>query len=269
MRDCKLAPRPSQPDVPQHGLVSLWDMLQFHADRFVSIINHLFTIEHIIENDPADFWRSSGAYVAHRLEELEAQLRSLDLPVSAKKAADLQLMFRSETAMSALAKRYIEELRGRIEDELEGKQIFYMSDPQRFYSEPLRIFGYDINDKLPGVGEDLEEAAKCLALKQGTACVFHLMRAMEVAVRRVSEQIGINNTEREWGKLLSDVQDRVEAMEKGARRNEWSACHANLYHVKQAWRNSTMHPKNAYTPDQAEDVLRCVAAFMKHLSKLA
>jgi len=94
------------------------------------------------------------------------------------------------------------------------------------------------------------------------------MRAMEEAVKILGTKLGVANVEKEWGKILSDLTSKIEAMPKGTHRDEWSACHVNLYHVKQAWRNSTMHPKETYTNQQARDVLRAVRAFMQQLATL-
>lgn len=130
-------------------------------------------------------------------------------------------------------------------------------------------FGREVDDAFPRAAEEIAEAAKCLALQRNTACVFHLMRAMERAVARLSETIGTgHSTEKEWGKILSDIHQKIEAMPKGEERNRWSESHSHLYHVKQAWRNDTMHPKKTYTDDQAQAVFDAVRSFMRHLASL-
>ena len=78
----------------------------------------------------------------------------------------------------------------------------------------------------------------------------------------------MRHPDREWGKLLSDIDAKIEQMPKGDMRNAWSECHANLYHVKQAWRHGTMHPKETYTPDQAKEVFQAVRVFMIQLATL-
>ena len=57
-------------------------------------------------------------------------------------------------------------------------------------------------------------------------------------------------------------------MEKGDARDNWSQVHANLYHVKQAWRNDTMHPKATYTEEEAREVFDAMKAFMRHLATM-
>jgi hypothetical protein len=41
-----------------------------------------------------------------------------------------------------------------------------------------------------------------------------------------------------------------------------------LRHVKNAWRNPTMHPKRTYTEEEARDILNCVRSFMRELVKV-
>jgi hypothetical protein len=127
--------------------------------------------------------------------------------------------------------------------------------------------------KFPKAQEDLARAGDCLALQQSTAVVFHLMRAMEVVVQRLGKKLGVTNTDKEWGKILSDVHRAIEKMPNGTpkektKRNAWSEAHANLYHVKQAWRNETMHPKQTYDRAEALAVYTSMQVFMTHLAKL-
>ena len=125
-----------------------------------------------------------------------------------------------------------------------------------------------VEDKFPSSAEDVSEAAKCLALDLNTACVFHLMRAMEQTLKHLATALGIPNVEKEWGKLLWDIDGKIKSMPLGKDRDCWSESRANLYHVKQAWRNSTMHPKQTYTNTQARDVFNAVRAFMQQLATL-
>jgi HEPN domain-containing protein len=157
----------------------------------------------------------------------------------------------------------------RILDELEN-QVFLVLPPEAvpFYRQPYPVFGKDVDDGFPLASEDISEAAKCLSLNRATACVFHLMRAMEAAVQTLCTKLEIANPEREWGKLLSDIAKAIEKMPRDAVRNKWSETHTHLYHVKQAWRNDTMHPKQTYTPDEAKAIFEAVKVFMGGLASL-
>ena len=160
------------------------------------------------------------------------------------------------------------ELRNRLEDDLNEQWFLHIPtghvghyrDPEPFGSAVLNVFDES--------RDDIEAAGKCLALGQGTACVFHLMRATEACVQMLGTKLGVNNVEKEWGKILSDLKRKIDAMDKGDTKDKWSECHNNLFTVKQAWRNPTMHPKKTYTPDQAEEVFVAVRTFMRHLATL-
>ena len=54
-------------------------------------------------------------------------------------------------------------------------------------------------------------------------------------------------------------------MPKGRNRDTWSNVHSHLYHVKQTWRNDTMHPKTTYTETEAAAVFDAVRSFMVEL----
>jgi hypothetical protein len=163
----------------------------------------------------------------------------------------------------------VEALENRIHDELLSVQLYCVDSKNGNLMEASEaLFGEGVASRFPELSFDIEESGKCLALRRATASVFHLMRVMERAVQLISTSLNIKNPEREWGKLLSDIHAAIETMEKGARRDEWSAAHANLYHVKQAWRNTTMHPRKTYTEEQAEEIFRAVKAFMAQMSGL-
>lgn len=150
----------------------------------------------------------------------------------------------------------------------DNRLFFLRSQYAQYLDGDLEPFGCEVSDTFPLSSDDISESAKCLALERWTAAVFHLMRAMESTVQRLASCIGVVNVDREWGKLLSDISKKIEEMPKSGRRNQWSQSHAHLYHVKQAWRNDTMHPKATYTEEQASEVFTAVGSFMRHLAPL-
>ena len=51
-------------------------------------------------------------------------------------------------------------------------------------------FGPEVRKAFGDTVEDVAEAASCLGLERSTACVFHLMRALEAAAAVVASKIG-------------------------------------------------------------------------------
>jgi hypothetical protein len=157
----------------------------------------------------------------------------------------------------------------RFQDEMEGRYFFLLDDREAaLFDAKEPPFGDTVETAFSAAGEDIVEGAKCLGLARYTASVFHLMRAMECAVQALSEELKIEDCEREWGKLLSDMETKIKRMPKGEKKDSWSESHSHLYHVKQAWRNKTMHPKKTYTQEEAEAVFAAVRVFMRHLATL-
>lgn len=213
------------------------------------------------------------------IHQLGGQAENLGLPV-AKAAANrcayvlnqLEETAEGFTLPRVMVDRLVDygtQLNQIFSDEMAATQVYALRpDVAHLYSQVFGGFGEGVTDAFPNAAEDIEEAAKCLAVGRATACVFHLMRAMELAVRRMGERLEIPSAEKEWGKLLSEIGRKIEALPKGPHRNGWSEAHSHLYHVKEAWRNSTMHPKKTYTEIEAKAVFDAVRSFMRHLAPL-
>ncbi|AKH44309.1 HEPN domain-containing protein [Altererythrobacter atlanticus] len=212
---------------------------------------HLIVAE--AENVGLSMTQAAAGRVAYVLNQLQDTARGFTLP-------------------RHLVDRLIDygaQLNQTFSDEIASKKVYVLRpELAHLYSEASGGFGAEVIDTFPEAIEDIEEASKCLALGRSTACIFHLMRAMELAVRQMAGRLGILNVEKEWGKLLSEISGKVEKLPKGPDRDAWSEAHSHLYHVKQAWRNSTMHPKKTYTDVEAKAVFDAVGSFMRHLAPL-
>ena len=103
------------------------------------------------------------------------------------------------------------------------------------------------------------------------------MRVMEVGLRALGASLddpGLDpKTNPTWERILARG-DKELQKPLSERSPEWqkdeeffSAAHANLRAVKDAWRNPTMHVERRYDPEEAEDVWSVVKAFMRHLSQ--
>ena len=162
-----------------------------------------------------------------------------------------------------------------LKDDLSHVSLFALSETDADYFEGKQpLFGPDVDTAFPGTAtEDIAEAGKCLALGRGTATVFHLSRVMESAVRALGAKLGVkvidkNNIDLEWGTIIANMNTHINGMPPGAAKNEWAEATAFLLHVKTAWRNPTMHPKQTYTPEEARNIFAAMNAFMRHLATL-
>src|SRR3954452_1641436 len=80
-------------------------------------------------------------------------------------------------------------------------------------------FGENFTKALPSTVYEIDEAGKCHALGRSTACVFHLMRSLEIGVRATARCLGIPDpsrpAERNWGNILRSVKDEISRRTSG------------------------------------------------------
>jgi hypothetical protein len=163
------------------------------------------------------------------------------------------------------------ELNLRMADELD-KRFFLSVSPEEieYYRQQSPLFGQEVEDKFPSMSEDISEAGKCLALGRSTACVFHLMRVMEIGLRRVGTAIGVALTaSKNWQNILDEMNKRIRAMDqKDEKTKRYASASAHLYNVKLAWRNEVMHPKQTYTAEESKLLFSAVGVFIRDISNL-
>lgn len=143
-----------------------------------------------------------------------------------------------------------------------------------YFEQAKPIFGKEVAGSFPEAAEDISEAGKCFGVGRYTATVFHLMRAMEIALHRLGGKLGatVQNKHGEpitWGVILGNIGRKIDDLPKGAEQREWREVHLLLTNVNQAWRTETMHPKQTYTEEEAKTILDSCAAFMRRLALLS
>ena len=260
-------------------VVSLWDMLRFHADKFVEILNTLASLEALMA-DPHSL-ASNAPLLRHfdgTVQSLKKQLREMGLEVSAKKADQVHIgltnvKLRDADAWGIVLKRNCEELRERVAHELEGKALYYISDRVDLLSEEP-LFGDDVDGAFPSAQYDISEAGRCLALKRSTACVSHLMRALEVALASLAKALGLSLSTENWNTILNDIESEIRSRTKATHGPTWknrdepffAEAAAHLRFIKNGWRNHAMHARAKYTDEEAEAIYESVRSFMRHLS---
>jgi hypothetical protein len=155
---------------------------------------------------------------------------------------------------------------------LELRENLFMSVPAdraAFYAKP-QLFGEAVNKRFSGCQYDIEEAGSCYAAGRGTACAFHLMRVMEIAVQEFGAALGIAfTTEKNWQNILDEINKAIKSLPaKDSRTIALSQAAGHLYNVKVAWRNPTMHPRITYTLEETADLISAVKAFMTELAQV-
>ena len=215
---------------------------------------------------------SAAEAIRLTLDKLATNAAFADLDMVRKAAVRCSLSINGSTSCSAVA-AMLEDVRQRIADELGTRQFYYVNSRfAPYYEQPLA--GWDgVTDKFPAAIPDIEDAGKCLALGRGTACVFHLMRVMEVGLMALARRLGIPYAP-SWESYLTQINNKIaeKRKKKGVRwkRDEpvFRDISGDLQTVKVAWRNPTMHVRRRYEADEAEEVFRAVRGFMRRLAPI-
>jgi hypothetical protein len=103
-------------------------------------------------------------------------------------------------------------------------------------------FGPEVRKAFGDTVEDVAEAASCLGLERSTACVFHLMRALEAAAAVVASKIGATVTDVHgrglgWGIIADNMKAKIDKMPKGSdEQTKWYRVQSFLEVVNRAWR---------------------------------
>lgn len=104
----------------------------------------------------------------------------------------------------------VKELESRIMDEMDARLYFCLDDDSVRYYDAKNAFGDDVAAAFPSATLDIEEAGNCLALNRYTACVLHLMRAMEPVVYAVAKSIGLTYEFKGWDAVIRKMRTELE-----------------------------------------------------------
>jgi len=238
-----------------NGVVSLLDMLKFAAEDFwkasellakVATINNEFGSERIVAE-----WSTIDALREHfRNLELPVSLSQFDKLFSYMTSVGLELKSlppsderqrKADKSVADLRVRF-EQFSSVIHSELEARVFFHASPHESACYDKPELFTKEVNAKFPSIQFDRVEAGNCYAMGRATACVFHLMRVMEVGVQKLGTKLGVPLThEKNWQDILNQINAPIAKLPpKSPSTKQIAEAASNLYLVKLAWRNEVM-----------------------------
>jgi hypothetical protein len=259
------------------GVVSLLDLLKFDAHNFVRIARLISWVETITERarvvNPRGLQQPIPDELAQEALEAFAEMRDSFRVLLLDSAEDqmnrLITMFSSPPTTEQSVRGFT-ELQNRIDDELARRAFYQLRPDVVALFEDQNPFGERVTASFPSASHDIGEACKCYGCDRFDATIYHLMRAMEVALRCLATRVHVSYSPN-WMIYLDKI-DKVlksKAKKNALRKSRLrflSNASALLRAVKEAWRDDTMHVHGRYGPDQTRDILLSVKAFMLHLS---
>jgi hypothetical protein len=265
------------------GVVSLLDMLKFAAEDFWKASELLAKISTTTGDTGPDGLSDEWAKT---IESLRSHLQKMELSVSLSQfdklfsymtsvGKELAILPPDERARKgkkvadSIQVRF-DQLSSVIHSEIGARVFFYASPGEVACYDKPELFSTEVNAKFPNVQFDIVEAGNCYAMGRATACVFHLMRIMEVGVQKLGTKLGVTLVEeKNWQDILNQINAPISKLPpKSSSTRQLAEAAAHLYQVKLAWRNEVMHPKETYTTEEALNLLLQVRNFMVQLASI-
>ena len=163
----------------------------------------------------------------------------------------------------------IEDVDARLKDELRLITVYVLDYSKAKYFETGQdLFGADVAQKFQSAAFEIDEAGKCLAVHRSTACVFHLMRVLEIGIRALARCLAIPDPTKPSERIKDGIESRWPSTANRIQGDGalFESLYASLDAVKNPWRNATMHVEKKYTGEEAINVMNAVEGFMKRLA---
>ena len=271
-------------------------MFELDALNFVEAIEKITSLNTLaatlLKQKTAGITMSGGEYGDFKMaiDKLEKLINKIGLPVSSLCLRDFIDFLENREVNEADVKLrvpdkdlstmsvWISDVAKTVKRELSSRLLLSMPLAKINYYQPDEpLFGKDFSNNFQSASYELDEAAKCFALNRHTACVFHLMRIMEIGINAARKSLSIPDpvkpSERNWGKILQLFKVEIDARNKTPSKwvkssnvDFFSEVYVSLDAVRNVWRNATMHVEKTYTEEEAERIYLAVKGFMKKMS---
>jgi hypothetical protein len=217
------------------------------------------------------------------LKLMATEARELDLRAVSFRIERFSWNLKKETPFEE-CKHDLKILGETIQDETIDRHFLYVPENASLY-RAKQLFGKAVYNAFPSSRFDIQEAGTAICLGLYTASVFHLMRAVEHAMRalawdrraKLSSKGGksIPLDMATWEEVLRTLGIEIDKVttwpkSKGEVRVQatefYGSALAEIRAIKDAWRNHIMHARRHYTEKDAGQIVSHVERLMVTLA---
>jgi hypothetical protein len=268
-------------DLKPYQIVSLLDMVEYPITELIGILNRLVAIKESLEKKGhPELTEAELDAMARHADRADLICAECEIDVSYYTNRVRHKVSNPASFKPAMAS-LVNELRHCIVRELKDRKFMFVPQAEAEYYDHAALFGYDVKIKFSEANKEITIAGNCYATGNYTACVFHLMRAVEIAARvmvrdlKVRKHLGGKPLELcDWGTLIAALDKGVNTLMTGSRTSLAKRLRLEFYshavgsfrNFKNAWRNHVSHTRELYGPGQAKDIMDNTRQFMQHLA---
>ncbi len=242
-------------------------MEKFAAERF--FVTGIWLTE-VGGYDPT----SDRSRLLAKLRAITAELESIGLKVSLRAMRRVMATANSTPFESLELASDVNTLRDVIRWEMQEHVFMHIPASRSERYGVQESFGSAVHNNFRSAQFDILEAGNSYAVGRYTACVFHLMRALEIALGALAAEFSVPFDHTNWHNIIEQLESKIRDMGKDPNKaadwktqQEFYAQAANSFmFFKDAWRNYTAHARGKYTEEEADAIYRNVNSFMKKLA---
>jgi hypothetical protein len=257
-------------------------MQEFRAVACADAIAHLIQLAQIASTD--DQTKEVPPAIKPRINIALLAAGSVAFPIGLVQTSQMLMRLQGEFQIRmtcADVLHGLHHLQEIMKSEL-SERLFLQVDPRDapFFGKE-KLFGDQVYEAFQSAREDIAEAGNCLACGRATACVFHLMRAAEIALRVLAWDRRIKFVKRpnvpielrQWDEILQELENSEKKIQQYkltlAREAQLAFYHGAMVELrafKNLYRHRTAHARKIYDIDQARSAMTHVSGFMKILA---
>jgi hypothetical protein len=183
------------------------------------------------------------------LDDVRSDCESVGLRLSIKQVDRVKSLLDLETTTLGQLATSLTELHNRIGDEIEDS-LFVQIVPSKVGFLTDTSIPDSLGVALAEATFDLNAGSKCIAFGRNTAAAFHLMRVIELSLRKFAELLSVQlEAQASWGPIIDKI-DHALRQYKGDDKDRLTQVLTQFISIKNAWRNPTMHVGPMYDDGQ-------------------
>lgn len=283
-------------ELKPYTIVSIADMWKFYPiiTFLHSLRLHDLTRSLEIDVPKSEFSRAKTKHVKEWekiVQELRKEHKHIHLPRTDERLQRIKLRDKTHRYLVGELRHELIEMGVAILGDLKGYTFLQVPSNRVNYFENDDLF--EIAGQFPTANIEIKLAGNCYATENYTACVFHLMRAVEVGLKLLVVELKaekyLNETIREhgkakvvrkpvelcdWNKLITGLNSALESKKAGTKTSTakkdllefYSQAIAQFDNFRNAWRNKVSHSNKIYPPGETKDIMDNTRQFLQKLA---